>query len=62
VFSRTIQRDRDENVNFVAGDLVSFFKNLKLQDGKDIWLVGGAAAMRIASFLIKKYGYFPLEL
>ena len=43
VFSRTIQRDRDENVNFVAGDLVSFVKNLKLQNGKDIWLVGGAA-------------------
>ena len=43
VFSRTIQRDRDENVNFVAGDLVSFVKDLKLQNGKDIWLVGGAA-------------------
>jgi dihydrofolate reductase len=43
VFSRTIQHDRDENVNFIAGDLVSFIKNLKLQDGKDIWLVGGAA-------------------
>ncbi|GBO51644.1 dihydrofolate reductase [Pseudanabaena sp. lw0831] len=43
VFSRTMRRDHDENVNFVAGDLVSFVKNLKLQNGKDIWLVGGAA-------------------
>jgi dihydrofolate reductase len=43
VFSRTTQHDHNENVNFVAGDLDSFVKNLKLQDGKDIWLVGGAA-------------------
>ncbi|PZV12976.1 MAG: hypothetical protein DCF20_16510 [Pseudanabaena sp.] len=62
IFSRTIQSDLDENVNFVAGDLISFVKNLKLQDGKDIWLVGGAAAERIASVLINKYGSFTLEI
>ncbi|PZO43280.1 MAG: dihydrofolate reductase [Pseudanabaena frigida] len=43
VFSRTVERDRDENVTFVSTDLVSFVKDLKAQDGKDIWLVGGAA-------------------
>ncbi|WP_271252389.1 dihydrofolate reductase family protein [Pseudanabaena sp. Chao 1811] len=43
VFSRNIQQDRDDNVTFVSSDLVSFVNNLKNQDGKDIWLVGGAA-------------------
>ncbi|NUN64161.1 dihydrofolate reductase [Pseudanabaena biceps] len=46
VFSQTIKCDRkcdrDENVTFISGDLVSFVKDLKLQSGKDIWLVGGA--------------------
>ncbi len=43
VFSRTMRQDRDANVQFVSGDLASFVKELKSQDGKDIWLVGGAA-------------------
>jgi dihydrofolate reductase len=43
VFSRTIQQEQDENVTFVGVDLASFVKNLKSQDGKHIWLVGGAA-------------------
>ncbi len=43
VFSRTIRQERDANVQFVSGDLASFVKELKSQDAKDIWLVGGAA-------------------
>lgn len=43
VFSQTVKCDRDENVTFVSGDLVSFVKDLKSQSGEDIWLVGGAA-------------------
>lgn len=43
IFSQTIQRDCDDNMTFVSSDLVTFVKNLKNQDGKDIWLVGGAA-------------------
>lgn len=43
VFSRSAESDRDENVVFVSEDLVSFVKDLKSQEGKHIWLVGGAA-------------------
>ncbi len=57
VFSRTVERDRDENVTFVSSDLVSFVKDLKAQDGKDIWLVGGAAIAKtcLENYLIDKF-------
>jgi dihydrofolate reductase len=47
VFSRNIQQDRDENVTFVSGDLADFVSNLKSEDGKNIWLVGGAAIAKV---------------
>ncbi len=57
VFSKTIQQEQDKNVTFVVGDLVSFVKDLKSQDGKDIWLVGGAAIAKtcLENHLIDKF-------
>jgi len=40
VFSRS-EKENDENVEFVSGDIVAFTKQLKAQSGKNIWLVGG---------------------
>lgn len=40
VFSRS-EKDNDENVEYVSGDIVAFTKQLKNQPGKDIWLIGG---------------------
>ncbi|XOV93370.1 MAG: dihydrofolate reductase family protein [Bacteroidota bacterium] len=40
VFSRK-DNPPDKNVSFVKDDIVGFVKNLKYQEGKDIWLVGG---------------------
>lgn len=41
VFSRK-ERPADNNpVEFVLGDVISFVKKLKTQEGKNIWLVGG---------------------
>jgi dihydrofolate reductase len=57
VFSRTIQQEQDENVTFVGVDLASFVRNLKSQDGKHIWLVGGAAIAKtcLESNLVDKF-------
>lgn len=41
VFTKNSNRDKAEYVNFVHENIVDFVKNLKSQDGKDIWLVGG---------------------
>lgn len=32
----------NENVKFIKGDVVNFIKDLKVKEGKDIWIVGGA--------------------
>ena len=40
VFSRS-ERENDENVEYISGDIVTFTKQLKSQSGKDIWLIGG---------------------
>lgn len=32
-----------DSIKFVNGDIVAFIETLKKQDGKDIWLVGGAS-------------------
>ncbi|AFY66378.1 dihydrofolate reductase family protein [Geitlerinema sp. PCC 7407] len=45
VFSRG-QRDRTEQVNFVAQEPASFVRDLKGRPGGDIWLVGGAVLVR----------------
>ncbi|WP_153723168.1 dihydrofolate reductase family protein [Sporosarcina cascadiensis] len=40
VFSRSSIKDT-KDVTFVNGDIVDFTNNLKKEDGKDIWIVGG---------------------
>lgn len=48
VFSKT-RTGRDEHVTFVNGDVKSFIAELKQQEGKQIWLVGGGKIVQ--SFL-----------
>lgn len=48
VFSRSTQEENEE-VTFVQGDIVKFTNELKKQDGKNIWLVGGGELLH--SFL-----------
>ncbi|MBI0583533.1 MAG: dihydrofolate reductase [Methanomassiliicoccus sp.] len=38
----TARRGRDDNVEFVGGDIQTFVDGLRSSPGKDIWLVGGA--------------------
>jgi len=40
VFSRTFLEDT-KDVKFINGDIVNFTNNLKKEEGKDIWIVGG---------------------
>lgn len=40
VFTRTSMEDTD-NVKFVNGDIVNFVNQLKKEEGKNIWIVGG---------------------
>lgn len=42
VFSQILQGEKDNNVEFVGGDLKNFINRLRLSSGGDIWLVGGA--------------------
>ncbi|MGW0586561.1 dihydrofolate reductase family protein [Streptosporangium sp. NPDC002607] len=41
VFSRTLSESPDPAVQIVSGNPVNVVRELKKQDGKDIWLVGG---------------------
>ncbi|THA72280.1 dihydrofolate reductase [Streptomyces sp. A0958] len=41
VFSRTLGESPDPAVEIVAGDPVAKVRELKQEDGKDLWLVGG---------------------
>ena len=41
VFSRTLEADSDGDVTIISGDAVEFVRDLKNQDGKDIFLMGG---------------------
>jgi dihydrofolate reductase len=41
VFSRTLTESPDPAVELVSGDPVAKVRELKQQDGKDIWLLGG---------------------
>lgn len=42
VFSKTRQGERDNNVEFVGGDLKVFINTLLNHSGGDMWLVGGS--------------------
>lgn len=42
VFSRTLAQSPDPAVELLADDPVASVRELKQQDGKDIWLLGGA--------------------
>ncbi|HEY9847950.1 MAG TPA: dihydrofolate reductase family protein [Leptolyngbyaceae cyanobacterium] len=46
VFSKTPKSKSDENVEFISNDVTNFIRNLKHENGKDIWLVGGAELIR----------------
>ena len=41
VFSRTLKENRDKQVELVKEDAVTFVKNLKSMEGKDIMVMGG---------------------
>jgi dihydrofolate reductase len=41
IFSRTLKESPDRNVELISTDPVAFVKDLKQQQGKDIWLCGG---------------------
>lgn len=42
VFSKTVQVETDNNVEFVKGNWKGFINTLRQSSGRDIWLVGGA--------------------
>ncbi|MBE9129411.1 MULTISPECIES: dihydrofolate reductase family protein [unclassified Coleofasciculus] len=50
VFSKTRSGERDDNVEFVGGDVKEFINTLRQSSGGDIWLVGGA---QIVHFFMK---------
>ena len=41
VFTTKPDLENTEYVDFVSGDIISFIQNLKSEQGKDIWLIGG---------------------
>ena len=49
VFTRKRLRTRAPNVEFVRGSIADFARRLRAEEGKDVWLMGGAALA--ASFL-----------
>lgn len=50
VFSQTLQGQKDNNVEFVGGDLTEFINKLRQSSGRDIWLVGGG---QVINYLMK---------
>ncbi|PAB60346.1 dihydrofolate reductase family protein [Anaeromicrobium sediminis] len=50
VFSSKKQSET-ENVQFIDDDVLNFIKNLKNEEGKDIWIVGGSEL--IESFILR---------
>lgn len=56
VFSNTNQGE-DEYVRFFHGDITEFIENLRQEEGKDIWVVGGGELLQhfIANRLIDEW-------
>ena len=42
VLTRNTASKEDENVNFISENIGDFIRDLKLANGKNIWLIGGA--------------------
>lgn len=42
VFTRSKDKKDTEQVQFISEDLVSFVRDIRQEEGKDIWLIGGA--------------------
>jgi dihydrofolate reductase len=53
VFSKTVQVERDNNVEFVKENWKDFINALRQSSGHDIWLVGGAQTIHY----FMKYGF-----
>lgn len=47
VFTKNNSLNNDEYVEYVHSDIASFVRRIKLQEGKDIWLVGGGQINQI---------------
>lgn len=41
VFTRNQSLTKDENVTYISDDIVNFVNDLKVKEGKSIWLIGG---------------------
>ncbi len=56
VFSNTKQGE-DEYVRFFSGDIEEFIRNLRQEEGKDIWVVGGGELLQhfIAGRLVDEW-------
>lgn len=50
VFTRNSELKADENVTYISENIPAFIADLKKQEGKDIWLVGGG---ELNSLLLK---------
>jgi dihydrofolate reductase len=46
VFSRTLQAEEGAEMEIVSKDAGAFVRNLKTEEGKDIWLMGGGELAR----------------
>lgn len=59
VFSRTLKESGDANVEIVSSDAVEFLQNLKMQEGKDICVMGGGDFARtlLENGLIDEIGF-----
>ena len=47
VFTRSVNSQDTEHVNFISGNIVEFVRELTQQEGKDIWLIGGGEINRL---------------
>jgi dihydrofolate reductase len=46
VLSRTLNESPDKNVELIREDAVEFIRNLKMEEGKDIFMMGGGVLAR----------------